>query len=85
MIDKDLKKRIIHIVLKVVGFLFLFSGFLGIVLPLIPGPILIILGVLILGEEVAISRWVIKRMPKFMQEKLIKLRGKYNFNLEEKK
>lgn len=78
--NKDLKKYFIHIFLRTLGFIFLFTGIFGIVLPLIPGPILIILGVLILGEEVAVSRFVIQKMPKSWQERLIKLRGKYNFN-----
>lgn len=53
----------VSIILKTAGILFLFIGLMGLILPVIPGIVFLILGILILGEDFILSRWILSKMP----------------------
>ncbi|MBM2821222.1 MAG: hypothetical protein HW405_982 [Candidatus Berkelbacteria bacterium] len=55
---------IFHWLLFIGGIIFLFVGILGLFLPIIPGILLIILGLTVLGGKSKISQWIIKKFPK---------------------
>lgn len=48
-------------------------GTLGLVLPVLPGWILIIVGLVLLGEKTWLSRFIINKMPPKMKEKFLSL------------
>lgn len=67
---------IFHKTLRAFGVLFLFAGLLGLVFPLIPGIPLLILGIIILGEESIFTGWIMRFLPERLKNKIKKLRGK---------
>lgn len=56
-------RLIFHWLLVIVGIIFIFTGILGLFLPIVPGIILIILGLVILGGKSKINQWIIKKFP----------------------
>jgi len=54
------------------GYTFIFVGFLGIILPILPGWPLLFLGIFILGGEEGLRRTFSKYFPKPIGDRLIK-------------
>jgi len=83
-IKNKLARKIFHKSLRVVGFLCLFFGFLGLLLPIFPGWLLIIVGILIIGEESYITGWLIDKLPpkprKIVKDRFQKIRDKLKEN-----
>lgn len=78
---KQLKRRIkqnkvANSIVKVIGIMFLILALLGAFLPFIPGLLFLIIGLIILGEEFFLTRWIIKKSPKSVQDRLTKRREK---------
>lgn len=55
-------KLILHFILIIGGVLFILIGIAGLFLPIIPGVILIILGLVIMGKKDLIINWI-KKLP----------------------
>jgi len=47
----------------VVGIFFVFLGLLGFILPVIPGIVFLAIGLVILGEEFFLTRWILSKLP----------------------
>jgi len=69
------KSKSTHILIQVLGIICLL---IGIVLLIIPGPgwLLIIIGVLLLGEESPLGRWIIEKLPHPVRKEIRKRRNK---------
>lgn len=71
--NENSKKRlkIVHYSIQTAAFLLIILGLI-LSLPLVPGPgaLLIIIGVLMLGEESRIGKWVFSKIPEKVLEKL---------------
>lgn len=65
-------KLIIQYVLIGVGILIILVGIAGLVLPIIPGVVLIILGLIVMGKKEVIIKWINKLPPPL--NKVIKLK-----------
>ena len=70
--DKGFWLRMLHKVLPVVGFVCIIVGLVGLVLPVIPGIALIIIGLVILGEESVVTGWILNRLPASLQTRIRK-------------
>jgi len=55
-----------------IGVFFIFLAVLGAFLPFIPGILFLILGIIILGEEFFLTRWIIKKSPRAVRDRLQK-------------
>jgi len=64
------QNKIANTAVMVVGIFFLFLGLVGFILPVVPGFLFIIIGLIILGEEFFLTRWIIKKSPKSVQDRL---------------
>lgn len=53
-------KTILYIILIVSGLLFILIGIAGLFLPIIPGFILIIAGLIVLGKKDVVNKWMSK-------------------------
>ena len=69
-------KRIGYFFIFIGGVLAIIFGIAGLVLPIIPGWLLIIIGVLILGEKNKISKFILNKLPKQVKEALMKRKNK---------
>lgn len=67
---KNHTKRLFHRLLKLTGFLFIILGVIGLIFPVIPGLVFLILGIIILGEESFVASWIINRLPQKQREKV---------------
>jgi len=56
-------RLIFHWLLVIAGIIFIFTGILGLFLPIIPGILLIFLGLVTLGGKSKINQWIIKKFP----------------------
>jgi hypothetical protein len=65
---------IVHYGLQFIAYLLIILGLLGLLLPIVPGWIFVILGVLILGEESFIGGHIYRRLPKRVQDYLQRTR-----------
>lgn len=63
-------KILLHRFLRIIGVFFIFLGILGLILPIFPGVVFLILGILIIGEESIFAGWIIKFLPQKQREKL---------------
>jgi uncharacterized membrane protein YbaN (DUF454 family) len=80
---KELKRqirqnKIANSIVMAVGIMFLVLAVLGAFLPFVPGILFLIIGIIILGEEFFLTRWIIKKSPKKVQEHLMKRKEKKN-------
>lgn len=78
---KDFKKKVrqnkyLNPLVTFIGILCLFLAVLGAFLPFIPGILFLFLGIIILGEEFFLTRWLIKKSPKSVRERLLKRKDK---------
>jgi uncharacterized protein YqgC (DUF456 family) len=53
------------------GSILLFIGVLGLILPVLPGWLLIIPGLFLLGENTKVSRFIISKMPHAVRKKML--------------
>lgn len=53
------------------GSVLLFIGVLGLILPVLPGWLLIIPGLFLLGENTKVSRFIISKMPHAVRQKML--------------
>lgn len=53
-------RTILHIILIIAGVLFILIGIAGLFLPIIPGLILIVLGLIVLGKKETVNHWLAK-------------------------
>jgi uncharacterized membrane protein len=80
---KSVKKQLrqnkyLNPVVTTIGIFFLVLAVLGAFLPFIPGILFLFLGIIILGEEFFLTRWIIKKSPKSVQDRLQRRREKRN-------
>jgi len=66
------QNKIMNSIVMGVGIFFLFLAVLGAFLPFIPGILFLFLGIIILGEEFFLTRWIIKKSPKSVRDRLEK-------------
>ena len=64
--------KLFHIVVKIFGYILLIIGLIGLIMPILPGWALIIVGLMILGEESLVGRNVIHRLPEKFQKRFKK-------------
>jgi len=74
------QNKIANTIVMAIGIFFVFLGLLGLVLPVFPGILFLILGIIILGEEFFLTRWIIKKSPKKVQDHLARRKAKRNNN-----
>jgi len=70
------KNRFLNPLVTAVGILFIFLAVLGAFLPLMPGFVFLIIGLIILGEEFFLTKWILKKSPKKVREHLEKRKKK---------
>lgn len=70
------QNKVANSIVMGIGIFFVFLGLLGFILPIIPGILFLILGIVILGEEFFLTRWIIKKSPKSVQDRLRKRNNK---------
>lgn len=70
------QNKIANSIVMGIGIFFIFLAVLGAFLPFIPGIVFLFLGIIILGEEFFLTRWIIKKSPKAVQEKLQRRKDK---------
>jgi len=74
--------KLLHFFLKILGIVLVLAGILGLFFPVIPGTPLLVIGILILGEESWISKNILKLFPRkireVLQKGIRKVRGKAN-------
>lgn len=70
------QNKYLNPVVTAIGLFFIFLGLLGFILPVIPGILLLIIGIIILGEEFFLTRWIIKKSPKAVQDRLQRRKNK---------
>lgn len=80
---KDLKRKIrqnkyLNPLVTAVGIFCLFLALVGVFLPFIPGVLFFILGIIILGEEFFLTRWLLKKSPKRVRDRLERRKEKKN-------
>lgn len=79
-IKNRLVRKMLHKSLRIIGFLCLFLGFFGLLLPIMPGWLLIIVGILIIGEESFVTGWLINKLPpkprKIVKDRLQKIKDR---------
>ncbi|MDO8507375.1 MAG: hypothetical protein Q7S53_02300 [bacterium] len=74
---RDIKKQLrenkyLNPIVTAIGLFFIFLAILGAFLPIIPGFVFLFIGLIILGEEFFLTRWILKRSPKSLRDKLEK-------------
>jgi len=57
------QNRYLNPFVMVVGIFFVFLGLLGFILPVIPGIVFLAIGLVILGEEFFLTRWILSKLP----------------------
>jgi uncharacterized membrane protein YbaN (DUF454 family) len=64
------KKRSIylHIIIKILAVFFLMLGVLGLFLPVMPGVVFLVIGLILLGEESWLGQKIILLLPKKVKE-----------------
>jgi len=55
-------KLVLHYILIISGIVFILIGMAGLFLPIIPGIILIVLGIIVMGKKDLVLRWI-RRLP----------------------
>lgn len=76
-IKKQIRQnKYLNPVVTAVGLLFIFLGFLGFLLPVVPGIVFLVIGIAILGEEFFLTKWIIKKSPEKVKKKLQKIHSK---------
>ncbi|RJO60531.1 hypothetical protein C4544_04990 [candidate division WS5 bacterium] len=78
---KDIKKQLrqnkyLNPIVTAIGLFFIFLAILGAFLPIIPGFVFLVIGLIILGEEFFLTRWIIKKSPKSVRDRLEKRKNK---------
>lgn len=76
---------IVHYGLQVIAYLLILIGIVGLLLPIVPGWIFIILGVIILGEESFVGGHIHRRLPEGMRQYLNSTRERLNRRFGSKK
>lgn len=72
-IKKELRQnKYLNPIVMAIGLFFIFLAILGAFLPLIPGFVFLVIGLIILGEEFFLTRWIIKKSPKQIRDRLEK-------------
>ncbi|TET53108.1 MAG: hypothetical protein E3J54_04990 [Actinobacteria bacterium] len=68
---KAQRSKIVHYSLQVTGIILIIAGVI-LSIPLVPGPglLLIIIGVLLLGEESRLGKWLFNKIPQSVVEKM---------------
>jgi len=71
--EQSQRSKSVHIGIQILGIICLLAG---IVLLITPGPgwLLIIIGVLLLGEESPLGRWIISKLPHSVKQEIRKRR-----------
>lgn len=72
MTKKGFIHRYKHIILKILAVFFLLLGLLGFVLPVIPGIVFFVLGLILLGEESPLRQKIIAMLPEKMRKAIEK-------------
>lgn len=70
---RHLKARFLYIA----GCFLIFLGVLGLILPVLPGWIFIIVGLILVGNKSKIGGWIYKRLPTKIQSSFDQLRKKW--------
>ncbi len=70
-IKKQLRQnKYLNPVVTAIGLFFIFLAVLGAFLPFVPGFVFLIIGLIILGEEFFLTRWIMKKLPENVRKKL---------------
>ncbi|KKR18277.1 MAG: hypothetical protein UU65_C0002G0288 [candidate division CPR2 bacterium GW2011_GWC1_41_48] len=69
-------KNVAYILIILGGFTLILIGLLSLFLPILPGWLLIIAGVLLLGEKTKLSRYIIGKLPPRIKEKIVERQNK---------
>lgn len=70
------QNRVANSIVMGIGIFFIFLAVLGAFLPFVPGVLFLFLGIIILGEEFFLTRWIIKKSPKKVRDRLQKRKEK---------
>lgn len=70
-------KRFRAVLPYILGYILLFIGVLGLILPILPGWALIIPGLILIGSESKVGKWVHDRLPKKIRILFEKTREKW--------
>lgn len=70
MVEKH-RSKTVHILIQTLGFLSLIAGVIMLITPG-PGWLLIIIGVVLLGEESPLGGWIISKLPHRIREEIRK-------------
>lgn len=72
------QNKVANTIVMGIGIFFLVLAVLGAFLPFFPGILFLIIGIIILGEEFFLTRWIIKKSPKRVQDHLARRKEKRN-------
>jgi uncharacterized membrane protein HdeD (DUF308 family) len=73
--EQPQKSKSTHIAIQILGIICLLAGVFMLITPG-PGWLLIIIGVLLLGEESPLGRWIISKLPHPVRQEIRKRRNK---------
>jgi len=75
------RNRLAHLLIRALAILLLVAGLIGLVLPIVPGWLLIILGIILLGEESRLGSYLHRRLPERVRRKLATIRARFDKKL----
>ncbi|MEK7447344.1 MAG: hypothetical protein AAB632_00890 [Patescibacteria group bacterium] len=70
------QNKYLNPIVTAIGIFFLLLAVLGAFLPFIPGILFLFIGIIILGEEFFLTRWIIKKSPRQVRDRLEKRKEK---------
>ena len=70
-------RGVLGVLLQSLAILLILVGALGLVIPIVPGWIFIILGLILLGEESRVGGYIYQHLPKRARDLLVKTRRRF--------